>query len=109
MWFFGVPVLIADPRHAPIYIWGFRFPEQAQKPGPFAIFSKRVCERCWTEVRSAVQRRTEHTLFDARAVMAQFAVAHAEWRLACKFIEPAMHLFERLAECGGGFGAMLGE
>jgi hypothetical protein len=46
-------------------------------------------------------------LLNASDVMAQLAVAHPVRRLARKLIQPAMHLFKRLAQRGCRLGAML--
>ena len=48
-------------------------------------------------------------LLNACKVMAQFAVAHPVRRLARKLIQPAMHVFKRLAQRGGCFRAVLCE
>ena len=48
-------------------------------------------------------------LLNACKVMAQFAVAHPEGRFARELIQPAMHLFKRLAPRGCRFRAMLRE
>ena len=58
--------------------------------------------------RSLVAPKFARLLY-AGKVMAEFAMAHSVWRLACKFIQPAMHFGKRLAQQGCRFRAVLYE